>query len=123
MMKRALIVACGSYVETTYGCPGEWRCLKAAALGQGRFKEPVQVLGFITCKCPGITLIPNIYDYEDVQGETGEIYLSTCMLRRPGCPYRASEEWAKLIEEATGVKVILGTHGCTQRHLPELAGG
>ena len=51
-MKKALIVGCGAYIESGYGCPGEWRCLKAAALGEGNFDEPVQVMGFHTCHCP-----------------------------------------------------------------------
>ena len=98
-------------MDKTYGCPGEWRCLKAAALGEGKFNEPVQVIAFVRCECPGNTLIPNInmaVKLSEVKPD--EIYLSSCMLRAPGCPYLKPEEWAKLIEENTGIKVILGTH-------------
>ena len=52
-MKDVFIVACGKYIDTTYGCPGEWRCLKAAALGEGKFDEPVRVIAFVRCECPG----------------------------------------------------------------------
>ncbi len=110
-MKRVFIVGCGAYMDKTYGCPGEWRCLKAAALGEGKFNEPVQVIAFVRCECPGNTLIPNInmaMKLSEVKPD--EIYLSSCMLRTPGCPYLKPEEWAKLIEENTGIKVILGTH-------------
>ncbi len=110
-MKKVFIVGCGSYMDTTYGCPGEWRCLKAAALGEGKFSEPVQVVGFIKCTCPGNTLIPNIgmtMKLSEIRPDS--IYLSSCMLRKPGCPYYSADEWAKMIEEATGIKVIKGTH-------------
>ena len=40
-----------------------------------------------------------------------EIYLSSCMVNaKPGCPYTTPEEKAQMIEEKTGVTVILGTH-------------
>ncbi|WP_456468760.1 CGGC domain-containing protein [Archaeoglobus sp.] len=110
-MKDVFIVACGRYMDTTYGCPGEWRCLKAAALGEGKFEEPVRVMAFVRCECPGNTLIPNIgmaMKLSEIKPE--EIYLSSCMLRDPGCPYKSAEEWAKIIEENTGIPVKLGTH-------------
>jgi predicted metal-binding protein len=110
-MKDVFIVACGRYIDTTYGCPGEWRCLKAAALGEGKFDEPVRVMSFVRCECPGNTLIPNIgmaMKLSEVKPE--EIYLSSCMLRQPGCPYRNAEEWAKIVEENFGIPVKLGTH-------------
>lgn len=110
-MKDVFIVACGKYIDTTYGCPGEWRCLKAAALGEGKFDEPVRVIAFVRCECPGNTLIPNIgmaMKLSEIRPE--EIYMSSCMLRFPGCPYRSAEDWAKIIEENTGIKVKMGTH-------------
>ncbi len=110
-MKQVFIVACGRYCDTTYGCPGEWRCLKAAALGEGKFSEPVQLIGFIRCECPGNTLIPNIgMTMKLSEVKPDEIYMSTCMLRKPGCPYYSAEEWAKIIEENTGIRVVMGTH-------------
>ncbi len=39
-MKTVAIVGCGAYMDSGYGCAGEWRCLKAAALGEGNFDEP-----------------------------------------------------------------------------------
>jgi len=38
-MKKVAVVGCGAYMDSGYGCPGEWRCLKAAALGEGEFDE------------------------------------------------------------------------------------
>ena len=32
-MKKVAVIGCGAYMDSGYGCPGEWRCLKAAALG------------------------------------------------------------------------------------------
>ncbi len=110
-MKDVFIVACGRYMDTTYGCPGEWRCLKAAALGEGKFDEPVRVIGFVRCECPGNTLLPNIGMTMKLSEITpDEIYLSSCMLRDPGCPYKSAEEWAKIIENNTGIPVKMGTH-------------
>jgi hypothetical protein len=39
-MEKVAIVGCGAYMDSGYGCPGEWRCLKAAALGEGSFENP-----------------------------------------------------------------------------------
>ena len=39
--------------------PGEWRCLKAASLGEGKFEEASSVVAFVKCKCPGRSLAPN----------------------------------------------------------------
>ncbi len=52
-MKKVAIVGCGAYMDSGYGCAGEWSCLKAAALGEGTFDEPCQVIGFVKCECPG----------------------------------------------------------------------
>ncbi|CAO0823684.1 hypothetical protein DFAR_3840005 [Desulfarculales bacterium] len=40
-MKRVAVIGCGSYMNAGYGYPGEWRYLKAAALGEGKFTKPV----------------------------------------------------------------------------------
>jgi len=50
-MKKVAIVGCGAYMDSGYGCPGEWCCLKAAALGEGQFAEPVTVTAFVKRKC------------------------------------------------------------------------
>ncbi len=44
-----MVVGCGAYMDSGYGCPGEWRCLKAASLGEGNFDEASQVVGFVKC--------------------------------------------------------------------------
>ncbi len=108
---KVFIVGCGAYMDKTYGCPGEWRCLKAAALGDGKFDEPSQVIAFIRCECPGRVLVPNIKMAMKLSEITPEkIYLSTCMLKDPGCPYVKPEEWAEIIKDAFDVDVVLGTH-------------
>ncbi len=110
-MKKVYIIGCGNYMDTTYGCPGEWRCLKAAALGDGEFKEPVSVIAFVRCECPGRTLIPNIkmaMALSDIKPD--EIYFSSCFITAVKCPYFTPEEMAKMIEDTFGVKVHFGTH-------------
>lgn len=111
-MQKVFIVGCGAYMDTGYGCPGEWRCLKAAALGEGKFSEPVQVIAFVRCECPGRPLIPNLgmaARLSEIKPDA--IYLSKCLVEaKPGCPYASAEDLAKMIEGKTGVPVILGTH-------------
>lgn len=111
-MKKILIVGCGSYMDAGYGCPGEWRCLKAAALGDGNFEEASQVMGFIKCECPGRATAPNIgmtIKLSEVKPDA--IYLSNCMAKaKPDCPYSTVEEKIKIIEEKTGITAKAGTH-------------
>ncbi|MBT3310580.1 MAG: CGGC domain-containing protein [Desulfobacterales bacterium] len=111
-MKKIAIVGCGAYMDSGYGCPGEWRCLKAAALGDGKIEEQSSVVSFIKCECPGRTLVPNIgmaMKLSEIKPE--EIYLSSCLVNaKPDCPYSSSEEMKKMIEGKTGIKVIFGTH-------------
>ena len=111
-MKKIMIVGCGSYMDGGYGCPGEWRCLKAAALGEGKFEEPMQVMGFHTCHCPGRCTPANIGVSVKMSGvKPDAIYLSSCMAgAKPGCPYTSAEEMAEMITEKTGLPVLLGTH-------------
>ncbi|HDL89855.1 MAG TPA: CGGC domain-containing protein [Thermodesulforhabdus norvegica] len=111
-MKKVAIVGCGAYIDSGYGCPGEWRCLKAAAMGEGKFEEQSQVVFWITCECPGKTVVPNIkmaMQLSEVKPD--KIHLSTCLVgSKPACPYCTSEEMAKMIEEAVGIPVVMGTH-------------
>jgi len=111
-MKKVMLVGCGSYMDSGYGCPGEWRCLKAAALGDGKFGEPVQVIAFIKCQCPGRPLLSNIGMAIKLSGiKPDAIYITSCMANaKPGCPYNNIEEVAKMIKDKFGVEVILGTH-------------
>ena len=67
-MKNVAIVSCGAYTDSGYGCPGEWRCLKAAALGEGSFDEPSTVVSFVTCECPGRSVAPNLAMAEKLKG-------------------------------------------------------
>ncbi|MGB9846669.1 MAG: CGGC domain-containing protein [Desulfotomaculales bacterium] len=111
-MQKVFIVACRAYTETGYGCPGEWRCLKAAALGEGKFSSPVQVIAFVACECPGRSLVNNIgmaIKLSEIKPDA--VYLSKCLVEaKPGCPYFAPEDFAKMIEGRLGVPVVLGTH-------------
>ncbi|MDI6775752.1 MAG: CGGC domain-containing protein [Syntrophales bacterium] len=111
-MKKVIVVGCSAYMDSGYGCPGEWRCLKAAALGEGNFDEPSQVIAFIRCECPGRTIVPNIgmaMRLSEIKPDV--IYLSSCLATaKPACPYVSAEEAAKIIENKTNIKVVLGTH-------------
>ncbi len=111
-MKKVAIIGCGAYMDAGYGCPGEWRCLKAAALGEGEFDQPVQVTAFIRCECPGRTIIPNTkLALKMSEIEPDAIYLSSCLANAvPECPYTTAQEKAELISAKTGLPVILGTH-------------
>ena len=111
-MKKTVVVACGAYMDSGYGCAGEWRCLKAAALGEGFFQEPAQVTGFVKCECPGRTFLPNLGMALHLSGvKPDAIHLSSCMANaKPDCPYGKPEEFAQIIEKKTGVPVSLGTH-------------
>ena len=111
-MEKIAIIGCGAYMDSGYGCPGEWRCLKAASLGEGEFENPSAVIAFVKCQCPGRAIIPNTgmaIKLSEIKPDA--IYLSSCMVNaKPGCPYAATEDMAKMLEEKTGVKVHLGTH-------------
>lgn len=111
-MEKITIVGCGAYMDTGYGCPGEWRCLKAAALGEGNFEDPSSVVAFVKCQCPGRTLVPNTgmaIKLSEIKPD--KIYLSSCLVNaRPDCPYSTAQEKAEMLENKTGVKVFMGTH-------------
>ncbi|MDA8170181.1 MAG: CGGC domain-containing protein [Nitrospiraceae bacterium] len=111
-MKKVAVVGCGAYMESGYGCPGEWRCLKAAALGEGNFGEKSSVVAFVKCECPGRTLVPTLgmaAKLSEIKPDV--IHFSSCLANsKPGCPYISAEELAKLVEGKTGIKVVLGTH-------------
>ena len=111
-MKKVIVVGCGAYMDGGYGCPGEWRCLKAAALGEGKFDEAVQVVGFVKCSCPGRNLAPNIGMAIKLSGiKPDEIRLSSCLVNaKPECPYAKAEEMAGIIKTKTDVDVEMGTH-------------
>jgi predicted metal-binding protein len=99
-------------MDSGYGCAGEWRCLKAAALGEGNFDEPSQVIAFVKCECPGRALISNTgVAMKMSEMKPDKLYLSSCLVNaKPACPYSNVEEMAEMLENKTGIKVILGTH-------------
>ena len=111
-MDTVAIVGCGSYMDSGYGCPGEWRCLKAAALGEGQFQGPSSVTAFVRCECPGRAVAPNMgmaMKLSELKPEM--IYLSTCLANaRPECPYTEAKDLAKILEAKTGINVVIGTH-------------
>ncbi|MCD6185111.1 MAG: CGGC domain-containing protein, partial [Deltaproteobacteria bacterium] len=59
-MENVVVVGCGAYMDSGYGCPGEWRCLKAASLGEGNIEKPSNVSAFVKCECPGRALVPTV---------------------------------------------------------------
>jgi predicted metal-binding protein len=111
-MKKVAIIGCGAYMDSGYGCPGEWRCLKAAAMGEGSFRESSQVVSFVKCECPGRSLVPNLgmsMKLSEIRPDV--IYLSSCLVNaKPGCPYSNAEEMANIISNKFGIEVIQGTH-------------
>lgn len=111
-MKKIAVVGCGVYMDSGNGCPGEWRCLKAAALGEGSFEEAATVVSFVKCVCPGRCVAPNLGLAAKLsQTKPDVIHFSTCLVKgQPGCPYVKPEELAAIVENKTGVKVVLGTH-------------
>lgn len=111
-MKKVAVIGCGAYMDSGYGCPGEWRCLKAAALGEGQFDKPSQVVAFVKCECPGRTIVPNLgMAIKLSETRPDEVYLSSCLANaKPGCPYGTAEEFSQILENKTGIKVVLGTH-------------
>ncbi len=111
-MEKIAIVGCGAYMDSGYGCPGEWRCLKAAAQGDGKIGNPSSVIAFVKCECPGRAMVPNTgMAIKLSEIEPDVIYLSSCLANaKPECPYSSAEEKAKMLEEKTGIPVILGTH-------------
>ena len=65
-MEKVAVVGCGTYIDQGYGCPGEWRYLKAASEGDGKFKAPSSVVAFVKCEYPGrtgIEVILGTHDY------------------------------------------------------------
>ena len=111
-MKKVGVVGCGSYMDSGYGCPGEWRCLKAATLGEGKFDEPCQVLWHLKCQCPGRSTLSNAgMAIKLSEMKPDAIYLSSCLANaKPDCPYRSAEELAKALQDNTGIDIIIGTH-------------
>ncbi len=111
-MKNVMVIGCGSYMDSGYGCPGEWRCLKAAAMGEGKFEEPVKVVAFVKCECPGRTMVPNLgmaMKLSEVKPDA--VYLSSCMVgAKPDCPNSTVEEKVAFIKDKFGLPVITGTH-------------
>jgi predicted metal-binding protein len=111
-MDKVAIIGCGAYMDSGYGCAGEWRCLKAAALGEGNFDQPAQVVAFVRCECPGRSLAANLGVAMKMSAiEPDKIYLSSCLANaKPGCPYATAEEMAAILIGKTGIEVIQGTH-------------
>ncbi len=111
-MKKVAIIGCGAYMEAGYGCSGEWRCLKAAALGEGNFEEPSSVVAFHKCECPGRTAVPNTGVAIKMSGiKPDKVYLSSCLVNaKPDCPYRTVDELEAMLKEKFDVEVVRGTH-------------
>lgn len=111
-MDQIAIVGCGAYMDTGYGCVGEWRCLKAAALGEGSFDKPSQAVAIVKCECPGRSLPANVgLAIKMSEMKPDRIYLSSCLANaKPVCPYINVKELSVMLERKTGIKVVTGTH-------------
>ena len=111
-MEKVIIVGCGAYMESGYGCVGEWRCLKAAALGEGNFERPAHVISLVKCECPGRSLVSNVaVAIKMSETKPDVIYLSSCFAgATPACPYSDAREMTGILEEKTGIQVFPGTH-------------
>ena len=111
-MKTAVVVGCGAYMDKAYACPGDWRCFKAAAKGEGKFDEPTAILAFIRCECPGRAVAPTVgAAVKMLEEKPDAVKLASCLVNaKPACPYFQPEELAAIIQEKTGVPVELGTH-------------
>ena len=111
-MKKVMVVGCGAYMDSGYGCAGEWRCLKAAVLGEGQFDEASQVVSFVKCECPGRSLSANAgLAMKMSEMRPDVIHLSSCMANaKPECPYCSAEQFAGILENKFEIPVILGTH-------------
>jgi len=111
-MKTVTVVGCGAYMDSGYGCPGEWRCLKAASLGDGEFEEESRVVSFVKCECPGRSLAPNVgMSIKLSETKPDVIHLSSCFANaKPACPYGTADEFAAILTGKTGVPVVQGTH-------------
>ncbi len=111
-MEKVAVVGCGAYMDSGYGCPGEWRCLKAAAMGDGKFEQPAQIVSFVKCECPGRALVPTVgmaAKLSEIKPE--KIYLSSCLVNaKPGCPYGTPDEFARILENKFQIPVVQGTH-------------
>ncbi|MDQ7031733.1 MAG: CGGC domain-containing protein [Desulfonauticus sp.] len=112
-MTKVLIVTCGAYTNSSYGCPADWKCFLGAAEKHSPFAQyegEVKVVGFLRCTCPGRSLISNIAVTKQ-KVDFDVIHLSNCMVKAvPGCKNHDMEQLPKVISEKVGVKVVLGVH-------------
>jgi predicted metal-binding protein len=107
-----IIVGCSAYMGTSYGCPGEWRCLTSAAKKDEAFKnyENPKIVGFVRCECPGRAAVPNV-ELVLKRVKADVIHLSKCLYKaNPPCPYFKPEELAASLKAKTGLDVVMGTH-------------
>lgn len=107
-----LLIGCGSYMETGYGCPGEYKCLNAVVEKNGQFAnyDNPKVVGFLRCKCPGRATFNNIgMVMKNVKVDA--VHLTNCMSKAtPMCKNHNFEELKAMIEQKLGIPCVLGTH-------------
>ncbi|QJA06112.1 CGGC domain-containing protein [Thermosulfurimonas marina] len=112
-MPKVLIVACGSYAETSHSCVGDWKCLSSAAEKKGPFAQypdEVKVMGFLRCKCPGRSLVANIAMAKEKTGFE-VVHLTNCLAKaQPACKNHDLDQLVQMIKEKTGAEVVIGTH-------------
>jgi len=112
-MPRVLIVGCGSYMNDSYDCAADWKCLTAASEKRATFKDyddEVKVVGFLRCTCPGRALVNNA-GVTKKRTDFDVIHISNCMAKAvPMCKNHDMEALPRMLEEKTGAKVVVGTH-------------
>ena len=111
-MENVLVIGCGSYIDSVASCPGDWKCFKAARLGDGFFTDQTNILALIRCSCPGRAILSNIkVTMKFLDTQVDRIHISTCMaFAYPNCNYMDMQKLAKNIAEEYGVPVTMGSH-------------
>ena len=124
-MRKVAIIGCGAYMDSGYGCPGEWRCLKAASQGEGTFEEPSSVVAFVKCECPGRTVAPNLgmaAKLSEIKPDA--IYFSTCLAKaKPECPVRETGGPGKDCGKCNGHQAGAGNSRLSLKTKAELPDG
>jgi predicted metal-binding protein len=111
-MKKIGILACENFMLK--GCPGTdvcWKCFDFAINKKGQFsrygEEKVQVTAMATCGgCPGTRVVKR--GMMLAKQNVDVIHIAGCIVQEIPCPYFKNEEIAKVIEDKTGIPVVIG---------------
>ena len=111
-MENVVVVGCGSYIDSVASCPGDWKCFKAARLGEGFFPEQANILALVRCTCPGRAILSNVkMTMKFLDTKVDRVHIATCMaFAYPDCAHVDMEKLAKNIAEEHDVPVTMGSH-------------